>query len=252
MGSFRLPGKVLRPLCGKPMLWHIVERVRAVPRCEQVVVATSQSTGDDAIEEVCSGAEIPCFRGSEQDVLDRFYRAAREFEADPVIRVTGDCPLIDPGVINAVIEMFEAGSYDHVGVATGAGAIFQDGGRFPDGLDAECTSFGALETAFREATAAADREHVTPFIWQRGERFRLGVYKADRDYSMLRWTVDDADDFATIAEIYVALYEEGAIFGMEDVLRLLEAPPDLVTRNQHSIGTEGYREVWSPEPGGGR
>jgi spore coat polysaccharide biosynthesis protein SpsF len=132
-------------------------------------------------------------------------------------------------------------------VATGAGAVFLEGGRFPDGLDAECLSFSALERAWHEATAPSDREHVTSFIWRASSRFRLGTLKSDRDYSHLRWTVDNEADFKLVSHVYEALYREDEPFLMADILRYLTRHPDLAAMNKEFIGREGYLELWKTE-----
>ena len=245
LGSTRLPGKILMPLRGKPMLWHIVHRVRSTPSIAEVVVATTDEARDEPVVAFCQSAGIPCFAGSETDVLDRFYQTAKQHRADPVLRITGDCPLADPGVIERVLALFATGKFDHVGVATGAGALHETQGRFPDGLDAECFSFAALERAWKEATATSDREHVTPYIWREPGRFRVGTLRPDADYSQLRWTVDNADDFRFISRVYDALYSESRVFGMEDVLRFLAEHPDASNINQAAIGHEGYDAVWT-------
>src|SRR5438034_3327579 len=218
MGSTRLPGKVLRTLAGRPMLARIVDRLRACPAIAKVVVATSDRDGDEPIRQLCAAQQIDCFAGSEHDVLDRFYRAAVMFQGDPLIRITADCPLVDPRLLVKLIALFQEGEYDYVGVATGAGALFLGQGRYPDGLDAECFTLAALERAWREATSPQDREHVTPYIWRHKELFRCGQLMSPVDCSRLRWTVDNEADFELIARIYEALDGEDGAFGMEDVL----------------------------------
>lgn len=244
MNSTRLPGKVLRPILGRPMLWHVVNRAKYVAGIERVVVATSDQAGDEPIRSFCEANQIECFAGSESDVLDRFYRAACEFKGDPIIRITADCPFVDPVLVGRLLEIYRRGSYDHVGVATGAGALFLDSGRFPDGLDAECFSFNALCRAWREAEEASDREHVTPYLWRAPKRFRVGTLTSERDYSHLRWTVDNEADFELVVQVYEALFCEDKPFGMKDILALLEAHPDLNSINRNFIGSEKYLEVW--------
>ena len=244
MGSTRLPGKVLKPILGRPMLWYIVQRVRWAPDVVEVVVATSDQPGDEPIRRFCQEHDIALFAGSENDVLDRFYRAAVQYAGDPLIRITGDCPFVDPKVVGCLLELYKIGDYDHVGVATGAGAVFLDGGRFPDGLDAECFSFATLERAWRETTEPSDREHVTPYVWRVPGRFRLGVLKAERDYFHLRWTVDTEADFGLVSQVYEALYREDKPFLMADILRYLAGNPELAAINESFIGQEGYLEVW--------
>jgi len=244
MGSSRMPGKVLRPICGRPMLWHIVQRLRFMTVILETVVATSDRPGDEPIRCFCREQGIPFFAGSEEDVLDRFYQAARTFEGDPLIRVTGDCPFVDPDLVGRLLEYYETGKYDHAGIATGAGAVFLNSGRFPDGLDAECFSFALLERAWREATDKGDREHVTPYIWRNKELFHCGQLTSALDFSHLRWTVDNEEDFLLVSEIYQALYREDAPFLMTDVLAYLERHPELTASNRHFIGKEGYKDLW--------
>jgi spore coat polysaccharide biosynthesis protein SpsF len=244
MGSTRLPGKVLRPLAGRPMLARIVDRVRACSSVAKIVVATSDRAGDEPIRTMCAAEAIECFAGSEQDVLDRFYRAAAMVDGDPVIRITADCPLVDPLLLTKLVALFAEGPYDHVGVATGAGAMFLGKGRYPDGLDAECFSRAALERAWRQATSPQDREHVTPFIWRQKDLFRTGQLMSPVDYSQLRWTVDNEADFELIGRIYAALQRPDRVFGMDDVLQFLAAHPELAAANEAFVGKEGYLDVW--------
>lgn len=247
MGSARLPGKVLRPILGRPMLWHIVHRLRQVPGIATIVVATSDQPSDLPLRDFCRECGIPVFPGSENDVLDRFYRAAVAYEGDPVLRITGDCPCVDPQLVERLLDLYEQESrFDHVGIATGAGAIYLDGTRFPNGLDVECFSFTALERAWREARLPADREHVTPYIWRNKQWFRCGYLKSEQDYSHLRWTVDCETDFQLVSRIYEALYREDRPFLVADILEYLSRHPELAAANQSLIGAEGYQELWTP------
>jgi spore coat polysaccharide biosynthesis protein SpsF len=247
MGSTRLPGKVLKPILGRPMLWHIVQRVKAVGSLTDVVVVTSEHEQDQAIRDFCRSETISVFSGSESDVLDRFYQAAAVYAADPIVRVTGDCPLVDPVLIERVLKIFSTGSWDHVSVATGAGALYLNRGRFPDGLDAECFSFAALQRAWNAAAAPSDREHVTPYIWRVPERFRCHLVTADQDFSELRWTVDHEEDFLMITRIYEALYREERPFQFGEVIDYLRNRPELALMNRARIGGEGYAAVWHPD-----
>jgi spore coat polysaccharide biosynthesis protein SpsF len=249
MGSTRLAGKVLKPILGRPMLWHIVQRVKAVRPLADIVVVTSEHGQDQAIRDFCRREAISVFSGSEGDVLDRFYQAAIVYSADPVVRVTGDCPLIDPFLMERVLKIFGTGFWDHVSVATGAGALYLDQGRFPDGLDAECFSFAALQRAWNDATAPSDREHVTPYIWRVPERFRCYLLTADEDFSGLRWTVDHEEDFVMITRIYEALYREEGPFQFGEVIAYLRSHPELTLMNRARIGGEGYAGVWHPNEG---
>ncbi len=244
MGSTRLPGKVLMPVSGKPMLWHIVERVKGARGIINVVVATSEKPDNDPIRTFCSENNIQCFSGSEADVLDRYYRAAQHYRADPIIRITGDCPFADPGLIGSLLDLYMGGNYDYVGIATGAGAIFLDGGRFPDGLDAECFGFPVLERAWKEAIEQSDREHVTPYIWRTEGLFRLGTLKSEEDHSDLRWTVDKREDFEVVSRVYESLYRQDGHFQMDEILNYFSLHPELGDLNRDFIGAEGYRELW--------
>jgi spore coat polysaccharide biosynthesis protein SpsF len=246
MGSTRLPGKVLKPLCGRPLLWHIVDRVRRAPGVADVGVATSDREADEPVRAFCREAGIPLFVGDERDVLDRFYRAAVAFGGDPIIRITADCPFADPELIGKLVAMYGAGNYDHLGVATGSVAFKHKGARFPDGLDAECIRFAALERAQREAREPTDREHVTPYLYRVDGRFRNGMLLADEDHGTLRWTVDHPADFAVVTKVYEALWNNERPFIMRDILAFFAEHPELRALNEQFVGHEGYQKLWNP------
>lgn len=231
MGSTRLPGKVLLDLAGKPMLARMVERLRRCRRIGLVVVATTTKSEDDVIEDLCRSEGWAWYRGSEDDVLDRYYRAAAAFQAESVVRVTSDCPLIDPGVVDRVIERFQAGECDYA-------ANTRLEVSYPNGLDTEVFSFTALERAWREARWRSEREHVTPYIWKNPGLFSLCTIAHDRDLSGLRWTVDEPADLEFVREVFRELGDRP--FEMEDVLELLERRPELRTVNAHLTRDAGY------------
>ena len=243
MGSNRFPGKVLKLILGRPMLWYIVERVRAVPSIAEVVVAVPDDPANEILRRFCAENQIALFAGSETDVLDRYYRAAQQFKADPVIRITADCPLADPQLIDELIQRYASGSYDHIGVAAGAGAQLLDKRRFPDGLDAECFAFSVLDRAWREATDPRDREHVTRYMWNNKEIFHCGVLTADVVYPKLRLTVDHPEDFELVTKIYESLYNEGKPFELSDIVKFLEKNPGLVDLNRKWTEADNYRAV---------
>jgi len=247
MGSSRLPGKVLKPILDKPVLWHIVNRLRSVKKINEIVVATSDQPNDNQIKEFCASENIKCFRGSEDDVLDRFYKAASFFNATTLIRITGDCPLIDSILIKELIKYFYKNKLDFCGIATGAGTATQGfKRRYPDGLDAEIFKMKTLSIAWEEATESLYREHVTPFIWKQPERFKLGTLKSKKnDYSDLRWTIDNKEDYLLIKWIYENLYPVKKNFNMHDVLELLEKHPKKIQENKKFIGREGYEKFWT-------
>src|SRR5262245_37090128 len=165
VSSRRLPGKVLKPILGRPMLERQSERLRRAHRLDKLVVATSTDASDDAIAALCESLPLDCFRGALDDVLDRFYQAAKRYSADTVVRLTGDCPLADPSVIDELILLHESGGYDYT-----SNTLTRS---YPDGLDAEVAQMRCLEAAWHEAALPSEREHVTPFIYRDPERFRL-------------------------------------------------------------------------------
>jgi len=177
------------------------------------------------------------------DVLDRFYGAARVHGGDPVLRITADCPLVDPELIEKLIGIHRTGRYDYASVAAGADAESLEHGRFPDGLDAECFNFECLEQAWRKATDPRDREHVTRYIWRQKDKFRCGKLFAEEEYPRLRLTVDHPQDFMLISQIYEELYDESRVFKLSEVMDLLNRNPQLLKLNQHLIEAQNYRAV---------
>jgi spore coat polysaccharide biosynthesis protein SpsF len=234
VSSSRLPGKVLKPLLGAPMIVRQLERVRRCARIDRIVVATSTDVSDDRLAKVAADAGVAVFRGSLADVLDRFHGAAQQHIPHTVVRLTADCPLADPRLIDRVIEFYLKGGYDY---ATNALRP-----TYPDGLDVEVFRASCLEDAWREATLPSEREHVTPFIHRRPERYRIGHFAGDIDLSALRWTVDEALDFELVSTIYAALYPTKHDFGTADVLQLLEERPELKTVNTRYERNEGMKK----------
>jgi spore coat polysaccharide biosynthesis protein SpsF len=238
--STRLPGKVLSDICGEPMLMRQISRVRTATRIDQVVVATSNDATDDPIADFCRANAVEVYRGNLEDVLDRFRGAACAFSGDIVVRLTGDCPLADPIVIDRVIEAFEAAGYDY------ASNILRP--TFPDGLDVEVMSRSTLERAWKDARLPSEREHVTPYVYKHPEVFRLLGVENPRDLSALRWTVDNAADLAFVRRVYASLLPRGPGFGMDDVLALLAEQPDLAAINAGIRRNEGYERSLARDP----
>jgi spore coat polysaccharide biosynthesis protein SpsF len=239
-GSTRLPGKALRPLAGAPMLERQLERVRRARRLDALTVATSAQADDDAIEALCGRLGVACYRGSLEDVLDRFYRAARAAAPSHVVRLTGDCPLADPALIDEVVRYCVQGGYDYASNALEP--------TFPDGLDVEAMRLESLASAWREAKLPSEREHVTPFLYKHPERFRVGSFRGAPDLSALRWTVDEPEDFALVERIYGELYAANPAFSTADVLALLERKPELRTLNTTHRRNEGYEKSLAGDP----
>ena len=233
--SSRLPGKVLRPILGVPMLLRQVERIRRARRVDRLVVATSVDASDDELAKICVEAGIEIARGPLNDVLERIATAAAYYEPDWVVRLTGDCPVTDHTIIDAAITMALSGEYDYVTNALNP--------TYPDGLDVEVIRASALEIARNEAQLASEREHVTPFIYKRPQRFRLGQLCHDKDLSFLRWTVDEPRDLELIVRFYEALYPRKPDFLMADILGLLENEHALAGYNAGIARNAGYAEA---------
>jgi spore coat polysaccharide biosynthesis protein SpsF len=231
-GSRRLPAKVMMDIVGKPMLWHVIDRVRHAKRLDDTVIATTTREEDKKILKLVSDAGIKDYAGSEEDVLDRYYQAATIYKADIIVRITADCPLIDPNVIDKAIEFFLSGNFDYVSTSIEP--------TYPNGLDTEVFTFEALKRAWKEATLASEREHVTPYIWKMPQMFRIENLKNDKDLSYMRWTVDEESDLELVREIYRKLYIDGKTFYMEDVLNLLEKFPEFLDINKGIMRNEGY------------
>lgn len=225
MTSTRLPGKVLLPLAGEPMLTRLVERLRCVGRANGIVVATTTNATDDPISALCAQLGVPCHRGSEHDVLSRYADAAREHGADVVVRITSDCPLLDPALIDQVIAVYEEGGIDYVSNMLPPS--------WPYGMSVEVFSAAALAQTHAEATQAAEREHVTPFIYWHPERYRLRNVTSPADLSHHRWTVDTIEDYELVSRLFEHLMPTRQNFTQADVLALLEAHPDWIAINQH-------------------
>jgi spore coat polysaccharide biosynthesis protein SpsF len=225
MGSVRLPGKVLMDLGGAPMLVRVIERVGRA-HLDQVIVATSSSPADDAVAAVAAATGVPVFRGAETDVLDRFYQTAKAHRADVIVRVTADCPLIDPGVIDRVVTAFQQAEPS---VDFASNCLVRS---YPQGLDVEVTTLDALSQAWAEAWADYERAHVMPFIYRHPDRFRLLNVQDTVDRSTMRWTVDTPDDLAFVRAVYARLGNHDA-FSWTDVLQVLQAEPDVATLNRH-------------------
>ncbi|HUJ90052.1 MAG TPA: glycosyltransferase family protein [Syntrophorhabdales bacterium] len=229
MGSTRLFGKILKPLAGKSALWHVVDRLNRAKELKEIIVATTTNQEDDVVVKFCEENGIRWFRGSENDVLDRYYQAAKAFTADPIIRITADCPVVDPVIVDEVIEGFFAGNYD----------VYRLGGEFPDGLDCECFAFWAIEDAWKVATLPSEREHVGVYPVKHPEKYRVGSYEKFSGLGHLRWTFDEEADLRFLQAIYERLYRPGTIFRTGEILELLQREPELMSINQGITRNEG-------------
>lgn len=227
MGSTRLPGKIMKNLYGKSVLQHVIERVQQTKNIDSVVIATTALKQDDIVVDEAVKCGVRFFRGSENDVLERYYLAAKENNADIVIRITSDCPLIDPFVTSEIVNFYKEHSYD---IVTNAGADMTQR-TYPRGLDTEVFSAEILEKAFYNAEKPHHREHVTPYIYENSTS--IYYYKGSSDYSNYRWTLDTKEDLLLIKTIYSYLYKGQHNFYFQDILHLIHSHPQLLSINAH-------------------
>jgi spore coat polysaccharide biosynthesis protein SpsF (cytidylyltransferase family) len=236
MSSTRFPGKVLQPLLDFPLIVFMLERVRKSIHVDELMVATSGDASDDRLAETVESRGFRCFRGDLGDVLDRFYQAARPLRPEVVVRLTGDCPLMDADLVDGVVTTLVSSGADY--------ASNVDPRTFPDGLDVECFSFAALERAWHDAHAQAEREHVTPFLRQRKDLFRSASVRGVADLSNFRWTVDYPEDLELVRELVRrAAAVQPADCDRFDFYRVMEADPVLADWNRRTSTGELARNT---------
>jgi spore coat polysaccharide biosynthesis protein SpsF len=226
LGSTRLPGKALLDIAGSPMLARVVERTKRARMLDSVIVATTVKLSDDPIARLCEDSVWPCFRGSEEDVLDRYFHAAQLHQADVVVRITSDCPLVDPQILDSAIKVYLRGqpSVDYVSNGFPSNT-------FPRGLDVEVVRFAALKKAWQEDNNMEWREHVTPYIYYHPELFQIEGVTNDIDYSGMRWTVDTPEDLELIRTIYSHFGHDH--FSWRDVIEAIDKNPHWLDINRH-------------------
>lgn len=237
-GSSRFPGKVLKEVCGKPVLIHQLERISGCKHEVKIVVITSENANDDVIVDLCEQYNYLVVRGSEEDVLARHFKAAKYFGYNWIIKIPSDCPLIDPNIIDLVIDDFinlgaDFDYFSNLHPAT-----------FPDGNDVEIMSYKALKRAFQEAQKPLEREHTTPFFWENPNQFKIGnyVWQTGLDYSMShRFTLDYPEDLEFIMQVYENLFNTNPLFSLEDILKLLKDQPEIFELNKKLAGVNWYR-----------
>jgi glutamate-1-semialdehyde aminotransferase/spore coat polysaccharide biosynthesis protein SpsF (cytidylyltransferase family) len=232
MGSSRLPEKVFKKINGRPMLGHVLQRLQKSQHLDKIIVATTIEEEDNIIASFCEEYRIAYYRGSEKDVLDRYYKAAREAESNAIVRITADCPLLDPQVVDRVVGKYLEDECDYA-----SNAIERT---YPDGLDVEVFSFNVLETAWKKANLPSEREHVTPYIWKNDENFDISHVKLDRNLSQFRWTVDELEDLIFVREVYSHL--DDGDYNFESVLDIVEEHDELTSINSHFEINEGYQK----------
>lgn len=231
-GSTRLPGKVMKKICGKPMLLLMLERLSHSKLIDKIVVATTTNPNDDALYNMVKENNYEVFRGSELDCLDRHYQVGKKFHADYICKITSDDPLIDPVLTDKTINYFLKNSekFDYVSNVHPP--------TFPDGLDVEITHMSILEEAWKNATDSNDREHTTTFIWSNPSKFKIGNYINEDEKNLFvtdRWTVDYPEDFEFVKAVFEELYKEKKIFLMDDILILLTNKPEIRSINQKFV-----------------
>jgi len=233
MGSTRLPGKVMKDLEGETVLARVVSRVRRAREVGEVVIATTHQTEDDVIVDECRRLAVRVFRGEAHDVLDRYYHAARQERAEAIVRITSDCPLIEPAITDATVTAFLERRPDY------ASNVLRR--TYPRGLDTEIMTWEALDRSWRQAKQPYQREHVTPYIYENPDQFTLYSVEGKTDYSGHRWTVDEPEDLAFLRAVYERMADDEC-FSWQDVLALLEREPGLVDLNRH-VSQKALREA---------
>jgi spore coat polysaccharide biosynthesis protein SpsF len=237
-GSSRLPNKVLLALAGKNVLVRMIERVKSAKLAGEVVVATTFEEEDNQIERICKMENINCFRGHTYDLLDRHLRVGLKYDADIIVKIPSDCPLIDPKIIDKVIKYFldNQERYDYVSNLHPA--------TFPDGNDIEVITMQALKKSWGSARKNYEREHTTPFIWENPGMFKIGnvEWETNLDFSMThRWTLDYEEDYRFVKEVFDELYNNNPLFGINDILNLLKRKPGIAEINNKYAGVNWYR-----------
>jgi len=225
MTSTRLPGKVLMEIVGKPMLWHIINRLKFSKKLDDIILAIPDSKENDILEKFAKENNLKYFRGSEEDILSRYYEASKKFNTDVIVRITSDCPLIDPEIVDKVVEKHLRSKADYT-----ANILKRT---YPKGLDVEVLSFKALEKSYQETKEQPHREHVTLYIREHPEKFKRINVKNEKDFSQMRWTVDEIEDLEFVREIYKRLYKRRRIFLAKEIVKLLEKEPKLLEINKN-------------------
>lgn len=223
MGSTRLPGKVMLGLSGRPVLWHVVDRVKRCTMLDDIIIATTTKKEDNIIEAFCEKEQISIYRGDAQDVLSRYVEAAEQFKVDIIVRITSDCPLYDPTIMQAMLQQFDA---DYMSSRLHSYT-------FPRGLDTEIVTLDVLKRTQKLATQDYEKEHVTPYIYEHPTAYKLKSFESPENNSHHRWTLDTKEDYAMIKTVYDALYPTNPAFTTNDVLDYLDHHPEVFELNAH-------------------
>ncbi len=232
-GSTRLPSKIFLDLCGNSLLFHVIDRLKPSKFINKIVVATTTASNDDKIQDWAIDNNVDCFRGSEENVLERYYFAAKKFNANIVVRITADDPFKDYRMIDNAIMILKDGNYDFV--------CNNNPVSYPEGLDVEVISMDALCQSYAKSTSKFEQEHVTQYIHKNKDKFKIYNLKNDKDLSYYRWTIDTKEDYIFTKEIYNFLYKKDRMFLTEDVYRLLEIEPNLLKINNEVKKSDLYK-----------
>jgi spore coat polysaccharide biosynthesis protein SpsF len=233
--STRFPNKVVKKIMSKPMLFHIIRRVQQAKNADSVIVATTSEDIDRALENITRAAGIDIFFGNTNDVLDRYYQAARKFELSEIVRISADSPLIDGGLVDCMISYFESNKYDFISNSLKH--------TFPEGMSIEIFSFRSLEIAWKESIWASEREHVTPYIWKNNKKFNIGEFlNSNGNESGIRLTVDFPEDLILVRQIYKGLFPIQPYFGLSETLDFLKKYPHLIEINNTTEKYQGYKK----------
>jgi spore coat polysaccharide biosynthesis protein SpsF len=226
MCSTRLPGKAMMDIFGKPMLGRVIDRIKRCKSVSEVIVATTTESSDERIERYCAEQGIGCYRGSQDNVLDRYYKASKLHTADAIVRITSDCPLIDPVITDRVISAYVNNNQKYLGASNVIKRTF------PRGLDTEVFSFNAIEYAWKNAKDKPHLEHVTKYLYE-NEKEKILSVENPRDYSSYRWTVDELDDLRFARSIYEGLSDKEGLFLMNDIIDFLAKNKELLKINEN-------------------
>lgn len=240
MNSSRLPNKVLKPILNRPMLALQIERIQRANKIDKIILATSVEVCDQPLVALARELNIECYRGNIDNVLSRYYHAGLAYQPEHVVRLTGDCPVIDPSIIDLVIEHHVQHKFDYTSNVLDP--------TYPDGFDVEIMTWQTLKDAYHHASLPSEKEHVTLFIHKHPQRYHLGSYKSDNNYSHLRWTVDEQKDIELITRIYENLYPNNANFTYQDILDFIQRNTDLAVYNTKYMRNEGLQTSLLRDP----
>jgi len=235
IGSSRLPNKVIAEIEGKPMIFYVIDRVKQIKSAEQIILATTQEKNDQILTEIAQQNSIITFVGDSIDVLNRDYQCALQNNADPIIRITGDCPLIDPGIVEEMLQFYLKNNYDYV-----SNRITP---KYPDGLDVEIFSFRTLQIAAQNAKWSSERELVTTYITKNPKIFKIFSYENQDDLSHYRWTVDEQKDLEFVRKIY-SIMKPKTNFSMNEIIEILLKNPELLKINSGIMRNEGHLKLY--------